>query len=85
MDLPVIAFVWDVKKKDDIVPLEEDIWSPSTFLQSSLYNVVATNSHAAEDKLAFDQAFRNFQRWDTIGKLLSSCEPSNKKIDNEVP
>lgn len=75
MDLQVNAFVWK-GKREELVPISEATWSPSTMLNSTFYKMIAAASEAAEDRLAFDQVFRNFQKLDTLGKVQSSSELS---------
>lgn len=69
LDLKAITLVWN-GKKEGVIPLEDEIWSPSSFLNSAFYKLVATKSEAAENRLAFDQAFRNFQLFDNMGEML---------------
>lgn len=70
VDLQVNTHVWN-GKKEDLVPVAEAAWSLSTFLNSEYYKIMSTASEAAEDRLAFDEAFRNFQRLNTLWEIQS--------------
>jgi hypothetical protein len=68
LDLEVTVHVWN-GKLDDLLPTTEKTWSPSTLLNSPYYKMIAMASEAAEDRLAFDEAFRNFQKLDDLWSM----------------